>query len=120
MKLDLLSTVLILSLACLGNKADAQNLAPNQNPAYAVSRDKYMKTADSLMQWQGTTVQQTYKAYDWYEDRQARRDARRQFQRDLRLERARRYRYINPYDGYYGRPFFNNQWYRNPWGFNWF
>lgn len=88
----------------------AQNeLAPDQNPNYAVSRSKYMGLADSLIAYHGTTVQDTYRAIDWMADRAEARAERRDFRRQLRLIRAQ-----NWYGNYY--PGFNNGWrnYRYP------
>ena len=77
------------------------NLAPDQNPNYAVSRAKYMQIADSLNEWHSTTQQENYKAIDWLADRREARADRREFRRQLRMERARwsDYGYYN--DGYY-------------------
>jgi hypothetical protein len=95
------------------------SLAPDQNPSFAVSRDKYMQIADSMNQWHGTTFQETYKAFDWYENKLERRDERRQFRQQLRLER---YRYdYNPYyhSGYNYNYRYNPHRY-NRFGFCWF
>ncbi len=64
-------------------------LSPDQNPAFAVSRDKYLPIADSLTALHSTTLQSTYKAYDWYEAREERRAGQRAFNRQLQLERLR-------------------------------
>lgn len=96
-----------------------ETLAVDQNPAFAVSRAKYMAVADSINQWHGITHQQTYKAFDWYEQKMERRNDRRQFRRDLRMERAKRsgyYRY-NGNRSYYN-PYYQNRRYNNSW-FNW-
>ena len=48
--------------------ANAQSqLVPNQNPNYIVSQHHYTRILDSLQITMNTTVQDTYKAYDWYE-----------------------------------------------------
>ena len=110
--------LLILSLVAFIHTINAQEpLVPNQNPNYAISRAKYMNMSDSITAWQGTTTQDTYKAIDWMADRIEARQNRREFRRDLRMERARwsgydyndnyRGRYFNnyyyPYDNYYRR-----------------
>lgn len=121
MKTILLFFVTVFS----GLLAIGQELAEDQNPNYASSRDKYMKLADSVNAGQSTTAQQTYKAIDYMVDRQEARDARKQFRRDLRMERARdnylyngmSYRYPRNYRPYYyGHP--NFQRFNNPvmWG----
>lgn len=58
--------------------AQQANLEKDQNPRYEQSRAKYMNMSDSLTRNQGTTIQQTYKAYDWYEAREERRKLRRE------------------------------------------
>lgn len=99
MKAYLLHVPLIIAIYLISNVAGAQtSLAPDQNPGFAISRDKYMKIADSVNAWHSTTIQDTYKAIDWIADRQAARADRREFRRDLRRYRAGSYR---PY-GYYG------------------
>ncbi|HUP13776.1 MAG TPA: hypothetical protein VM187_16255 [Niastella sp.] len=85
----------------------SQSLAPDQNPNFNISRLKYMNLKDSLLTASNTTVQQTYKAYDWYEARQERRNARRE---------ARRY--TSYYSDYYYHPYYNgwnNYGYYNSW-----
>lgn len=57
--------------------AQKPELVEDQNPRYQESRAKYIELADSLTQTQGTTVQNTYKAYDWYTAREERRALRR-------------------------------------------
>jgi len=80
-------------------------LADDQNPNYRESRDKYMNLADSLNAYHSTTVQETYDAIDFLEDRREAREQRRAFRRELRLERARYGGYY--YDDYY-TPYYNN------------
>lgn len=76
----------------------AQDLAKDQNSNYTVSRNKYMKTSDSINRWHSTTSQETYKAIDYMADKAEAREARKQFRRDIRMERAR--------NGYY----YGNNW----------
>ena len=102
-------------------KAQSQ-LLPDQNPDHAVSRSKYMAIADSVNQLHSTTLQQTYKAYDWYEAKMERRQNREAFRREIRLERARNsnyyYRNFNHRQPYYypgGRNFYRNNSYLNYW-----
>lgn len=78
-------------------------LLADQNPRFAESVNKYGKIADSLIKTQGTTVQQTYKAYDWYEAREERRSLRRQRNYDYSLSVG--YNYGNSwYYSHYRRP----------------
>jgi len=89
-----------------GYIAHAQTgLAPDQNPSYAISRAKYMQIADSLNEWHSTTQQNIYKAIDWLADRKEARADRREFRRQLRMERARWDYDYN--DGYYHRNYNN-------------
>jgi len=62
----------------LDSRAQQANLEKDQNPRYEQSRAKYMNMSDSLTRNQGTTLQQTYKAYDWYEAREEKRKLRRE------------------------------------------
>ncbi|MBC7948578.1 MAG: hypothetical protein H7Y42_11895 [Chitinophagaceae bacterium] len=91
---------------CIFFSVSAQSqtsLVPDQNPDFAVSRDKYMKVADSINSWHSTTVQETYEASDWMADRLASKAARRVFRRQLSLERARWYD-NDSYGNYYYQP----------------
>jgi hypothetical protein len=135
MKKVLLSYLLLLAgfLPAVSGQTQPA-LAPDQNPGFAVSRDKYMKMADSLNAWHSTTLQENYKAIDWLEDRRQARADRREFRHQLRLERARwhdndyyydNYNYYpsNRYRrGYYNNYYYNDRYYRgnrfflNPWG----
>jgi hypothetical protein len=97
MKRNLIITTFLAAGSLFGSNAMAQQaaLAPDQNPRYHESANKYMLIADSLTRQQGTTVQNTYKAYDWYTAREERRQLNRQWR--------------NMYGGYY-----NN--YSSGWG----
>ncbi|EDM34575.1 hypothetical protein PBAL39_11275 [Pedobacter sp. BAL39] len=80
--------------------AQKPELLPDQNPRYQETRAKYIELADSLTSTQGTTVQNTYKAYDWYTARAERRQ--------LRRERNAAYDWYNPY---YGNSYFGNSYF---------
>jgi hypothetical protein len=84
-------------------------LAPDQNPNFAISRDKYMKMADSVNAWHSTTIQDTYKAIDWIADRQEARAERREFRRQNRRYWSGWYEpYYNSYNyGYRNYPYNN-------------
>lgn len=75
--------------------AQKPELVEDQNPRYQETRAKYIELADSLNQTQGTTVQNTYKAYDWY----TAREERRQQRRERRYENS-----WNPY--FYGNSYY--------------
>ena len=109
MKKNLLSFISTAAVLLCNYIAIAQtDLVPDQNPNYAISRAKYMQIADSLNEWHSTTQQEIYKAIDWLADRKEARADRREFRRQLRLERARWIDYGNYNDGYY----FHNNYYR--------
>ncbi|MHC5352585.1 hypothetical protein ACYSNX_00055 [Myroides sp. LJL115] len=97
-------------------KGYAQELAPDQNPNYRSSMYHYLAIADSITQTEGTTLQDTYKAYDWYEAKQEKKLLRKQWRHEQRMERAKYSRnYYNGYSGgYYGN--YYNRW-NNGW--NW-
>ncbi|AJH13622.1 hypothetical protein SAMN04488089_10180 [Myroides profundi] len=81
----------------------AQELAPDQNPNYRVSMVKYMAQKDSLTATLSTTVQDTYKAYDWYEAKMERKAQKKQWRHEERMARAKYGRSYYSYDnGYYG------------------
>lgn len=106
MKKTLHFILLAILVVVAVNTSNAQsNLAPDQNPNYSASRDKYLKMADSINAWHGTTPQETYKAIDYLEDKRLAKEARIAYRRELRLERARNgYRWGSSYygnDGYY-------------------
>jgi hypothetical protein len=103
----------ILVVVATGNSS-AQSLAPDQNPNYAASRDKYVRMADSINAWHGTTPQETYRAIDYLEDKRIAKQERIAFRRELRLARARN-GWSNYYDdgyyyngGGYNRPYYNS------------
>lgn len=75
--------------------AQNNDLLKDQNPRYQESRAKYIEQADSLNRTQGSTVQKTYKAYDWYEAREERRKLRRE--RNFQLNLNSGYYYGSPY-----------------------
>ncbi len=87
---------------------------PNQNPNYAISRQKYMSEKDKLLASMNTTEQNTYKAFDWStfkEEKKQNRINRRQERALARINRPVMLRSCNP--GYMGWP-------RPYWGYyNW-
>jgi len=97
-----MKTNLIFVMSCIAGIAYAatgyaQKVDPvkDQNPRYQMSRAKYIEQADSLNRTQGSTVQETYKAYDWYEAREERRKLRRE--RNFQLNLNSGYYYGSPY-----------------------
>ncbi|MFP5042665.1 hypothetical protein [Parasediminibacterium sp. JCM 36343] len=91
------------------NGGERNGLAPDQNPNYMQSQAKYMRVKDSLIGTENTTAQQTYKAYDWYQEKIDNRNARQELRREIRLANA--YNYNNYNDGYYNN--YNNGYYNN-------
>ncbi|HEY8388838.1 MAG TPA: hypothetical protein VIK74_09555 [Parasegetibacter sp.] len=83
--------ILGLSVLLVAGSASAQTRNSNQNPKFEQSRSKYMKSADSLTQLQGTTRHQTYKAIDYLQDKAEAKAKREEFRRELRLKKAGRY-----------------------------
>lgn len=102
--------IILIMGTTISSVAYAQELQANQNASYKISQDHYLKLADSILKFEGTTVQNTYKAIDYMQDKLDRKAARRAFRQQLRLERAR-----NPYWSIYN---FSNDW-SNPYYNNW-
>jgi hypothetical protein len=86
---------------------------PDQNPNYELSRSKYMAAKDSLLGTQSTTVQNTYKAYDWMQLRQERKDIRFQNRQQRRLNRSLGYNNYWGYNDVYPYGSYNFNYYRN-------
>ncbi|AXY76626.1 hypothetical protein D3H65_22655 [Paraflavitalea soli] len=108
MKSILLTAFLIVTTVLAGT---AQNLAPDQNPSFMVSQARYMQMADSINSWHGTTVQNTYKAIDYLEDKRELRANRKAWRRELRMERARNSGWYNGYYNDYYYPYNSyNRW----------
>jgi hypothetical protein len=118
--------IIIAALAVLGGLhsgvASAQQTAllADQNPRYTESQAKYARGADSLTSLHGTTIQDTYKAYDWYEAKLERRRQNREWRHQ---ERMNGYSDYAPswglYDNYYSPSInfgFGNRWGRGYWG----
>lgn len=95
----------------------AQELVEDQNPNYKASLSKYMSMKDSLTETLSTTVQDTYKAYDWYEAKQERKALRREYRHEERMARAKNRNYSNYNSGYYNGGYYGNGYYNNSW--NW-
>ncbi len=82
-----LLTGIILSITVCTSKA--QELAPDQNPNYKKSLERYMKKSDSLVLLQGTTVQETYRAIDWMEMKAQQKALRKERRYNVRMARNR-------------------------------
>lgn len=118
-------TTILAICAAISSFAQQKNaLAEDQNPNYMVSQLKYMNQKDSLLSFENTTIQDTYKAYDWREARDERRSERRAY-RQQSVSYMDAY-YTTPYINYnyglnnyrYGyRSSYNNYYSRSRWGF---
>ncbi len=122
--------IALIAAGFAGSKASAQQaaLAPDQNPRFHESANKYLHVADSVNRLQGTTAQNTYKAYDWYQAREERRQQRREWRHQERMYGGY-YSYspgwsvygsYYPYNNFYGNygwGGYGNRW--GGWGNNW-
>jgi hypothetical protein len=99
---------LIFTLVFFGSgfSTQAQELAPDQNPNYKVSMDKYAATQVNLQLTHNTTIQNTYKAYDWSTAKAERKAERRNFRRERIL--------FNNYNNNWNNNGFNS-WNNNSW-----
>lgn len=108
-----LKIVLAMLSVIAGQTVFAQDeLAPDQNPNYKKSMDKYMAKKDSMSKKQDVTVHETYKAIDDMQIKQERKDQRRDNRQERRLARINNnaYYYGSPNCGYnynYSYPFNN-------------
>ncbi len=119
-KLIIMKTLLLVLFILAGDyAASAQELAPDQNPNYKVSMEKYQGLQSNLQTTMNTTVLQTYKAFDWYTAKQERKAERRADRRENRLFNHYNQRYYDPYN-YNGRSNYGRQYqYRNYNGWRW-
>ena len=102
-----------------GYAASAQELEPDQNPNYKVSMEKYPASQISMQTAMNTTVQETYKAYDWRNAKAERKAERKADRRENRLFNNYNQHYYDQYNyngrNNYGRP----HQYRNYNGWRW-
>jgi hypothetical protein len=119
MKKSIFTVIFLLNVGLFANKLKAQqsNLIADQNPRYLESQTKYMAMADTLTASQGTTIQNTYKAYDWYQDKLERRQQRREWRHQEIMSGAYSYPSWRSYGGY-SYPF-GGFGYGNGWGNSW-
>ena len=114
-------TLGIVALFSFSVKAQQTDLAFDQNPRHQEALAKYTLLADSLSSTQGTTVQNTYKAYDWYEAREERRALRRERSYQYGAYSYPYYQnsFYNPFSGYYGNFGYNHWSGRNRFWYGW-
>ncbi|MFC4262578.1 hypothetical protein ACFOWM_06800 [Ferruginibacter yonginensis] len=79
-----------------GFDAGAQDLAPDQNPNYKVSMQQYQNNLTALQATNNTTIQNTYKAYDFSTAKAERKAERRANRQERRLFNS--YNNFNYYD----------------------
>ncbi len=103
--------LLSIIVAAAGFAANAQDLAPDQNPNYKMSLDKYTASYATLQSSNNVTLQNTYKAYDWSTARLERKAERRNDRREMRL--YNRYNNYNSCNNYYDDYDYYNNDYNN-------
>jgi len=113
MKTILFIAALFTSVIGMNAQTAPATQAPDQNPNYYKSRDKYMAKSEELLANQGKTIQETYKAIDDMQLKQERKDLARQRRHERRMARIQsRGRY------YYGNNYYNSGYYGNGYGYN--
>lgn len=123
---SIIFTVIFYSSINAQNVSGTVTLAPDQNPNYERSRDKYMKESENLTKNESQTIQQTYKAIDDVQAKQERRElaaSRRHERKMARIQSRGNRRYNRGYNngnynnGYYYNGYNNyNGYYNNPLG----
>jgi len=111
--------IITICIFLLGTNVMAQD--PDQNPNYKESQAKYDEQKDELTKRNGETIQDTYEAYDWTENKLKVKNARIQRRHEVRMIRNQRHRvcyssngYGNNYNnGYYNNGYNNNGYYNN-------
>jgi Spy/CpxP family protein refolding chaperone len=93
---------IIMLLFCLPAFMLAQKLE-HQNPNAQKSYQVYKNKLDTHEQSMGSTIDLTYEARDDMEEKLRRKEDRRAFRRQLRLERVRSRRQRIIYDPYFNR-----------------
>jgi hypothetical protein len=93
--------LLFLFIVSAGLVVNAQDLAPDQNPNYKTSLAKYTASHDNLQTTLNTTVQSTYKAYDWRTAKNERKAERITYRRERNL-------FNNNYNYGYDSRYYNN------------
>ena len=105
--------LLVLFIFADAYAASAQELVLDQNPNYKVSMEKYQASQINLQTTMNTTVQETYKAYDFRNAKLERKAERKADRRENRLFNNYNQQYYDPYNyngrNSYGRPYqYNN------------
>jgi len=117
--------VITISAFLIGSNVWAQT--PDQNPNYKESQNRYVEQKIELTKNQSQTIQDTYEAYDWTENKLKEKNARIQRRHEIRTMRHQRnnvcyssHRHRNNYNnGYYNNGYNNNNgYYGNNYGGN--
>ncbi len=110
-----------LSILAAGFVAISQDLAPDQNPNYKISIDKYASNQLALQTTNNTTIQDTYKAYDWNTAKDERKTNRRNFRREFRQNNSRNgnWNNNNNWNSGWNNNSWNNGWNNNNWNNGW-
>lgn len=91
----------------IGTNGMAQSL--DQNPNYKESQVKYIEQKEALTKDQGQTIQDTYEAYDWTENKLKEKNERIQRRHDIRMIRHQRNTICYSSNGYnYNNGYYNN------------
>jgi len=109
--MKVITTLLLLVVAATLQAQTSTELVPDQNPNYLQSQARYTKFRDSLVQYQNTTVQQTYKAFDWYQEKLDRKNTRFDNRQQRRVNRSMYQNYLFDANPWYGLGW--NNWGRN-------
>lgn len=96
----------------IGTNAMAQSI--DQNPNYKESQVKYIEQKEALTKDQGQTIQDTYEAYDWTENKLKKKNERIQRRHNVRMIRHQRHTVCHSSNGYnYNNGYNNNNGYYN-------
>lgn len=101
MKKTILCFILFLPFFIL--KAQETTSTSDQNPNYLLSLAKYQSSQDRYASEMNTTQQNTYKAYDWTEAKEEKKNQRIDFRQKRALARINSNRCVNY------RPFWNRR-----------
>lgn len=116
----------------IGINGWSQTQDPDQNPNYKISQDKYAEKADDLNSTQGTTIQDTYEAFDWTEYKTQKKQNRKDNRYNRRVMKYQYRYYNNSYNncnsgyynygnynnGYYNNGYYNGGYYNNPYNYS--
>jgi hypothetical protein len=101
-------TLSLLLLGFLPGLLFAQQKSTDQNPNAYESYQVYRQKLDGHEKTMSSTIDLTYQAYDPILEKKQKREDRRDFRRELRLERARNRFNVIPYDPF--GPFPRRRW----------